>query len=528
MATKITNKQVKIVSTVDFNGQEITNALIDANHNTITNLDTGKVDDVKVNGTSVVANKIADIQIKTINGTEIIGEGDVEIQSPILTFTSIGATNWVADNTYTGYGYKCDLVCEEVTSSMVPQVTFASVEADSGNYCAICDSGTDKITIYSKVNTTITVPTITATNTTQEPPTPTEFKGLKFTAIENNGSIGYRVNGTPTGTDMKYSYDGNAWVQWDGTDIPLNDGEFIYVKGDNPNGLNKDSSNNIQFYLNTLIKASGNINSLLDNSDGSSITVIPNDYCFVYLFGGIGSDLLITAPELPATTLTESCYENMFFGCSSLTQAPELPATILAPRCYKNMFSGCNSLTQAPNLPATTLAIECYRGMFSNCNSLIQAPELPVATLSSGCYREMFLSCTSLVTSPELPSIAVPDSCYEQMFKGCSSLTQAPDLPAVAVGYYSYENMFESCTSLVKGPEISAIALNNFCFREMFKNCSSLNYIKLKYTQSFNTANGEFFYWVQGVSQTGDFYYNGNDTTRGVSAIPTGWTVHTF
>ena len=36
----------------------------------------------------------------------------------------------------------------------------------------------------------------------------------------------------------------------------------------------------------------------------------------------------------------------MFYNCSSLTEAPELPATTLTNYCYNNMFSGCNSLNQ--------------------------------------------------------------------------------------------------------------------------------------------------------------------------------------
>ena len=39
MSTKITNKQVKIISNVDFNEKEIENAIIDAEKNEITNLD---------------------------------------------------------------------------------------------------------------------------------------------------------------------------------------------------------------------------------------------------------------------------------------------------------------------------------------------------------------------------------------------------------------------------------------------------------------------------------------------------------
>jgi hypothetical protein len=57
-----------------------------------------------------------------------------------------------------------------------------------------------------------------------------------------------------------------------------------------------------------------------------------------------GCTSLTTAPELPATTLADYCYEYMFYGCTSLTTAPELPATTLNESCYENMFQGCTSL----------------------------------------------------------------------------------------------------------------------------------------------------------------------------------------
>ena len=60
----------------------------------------------------------------------------------------------------------------------------------------------------------------------------------------------------------------------------------------------------------------------------------------------------------------------MFYGCSSLTTAPELPATTLADNCYENMFSACSSLTTVPALPATTLAEGCYMFMFISCTNI--------------------------------------------------------------------------------------------------------------------------------------------------------------
>ena len=73
---------------------------------------------------------------------------------------SILATDWVADNTYSGYSYKCDIPCTGVTSTMYAQVTFAPEEAMSGNYANICDTGTGVVTIYSKVVEAITIPMI--------------------------------------------------------------------------------------------------------------------------------------------------------------------------------------------------------------------------------------------------------------------------------------------------------------------------------------------------------------------------------
>lgn len=104
----------------------------------------------------------------------------------------------------------------------------------------------------------------------------------------------------------------------------------------------------------------------------------------------------VSALLLPATTLVERCYFQMFWGCTSLTKAPKLPATTLAQSCYNDMFAGCTSLTTAPALSAMTLVQNCYNGMFQNCTSLTTAPELPAMTLAERCYYQMFKNCTKL------------------------------------------------------------------------------------------------------------------------------------
>ena len=110
-----------------------------------------------------------------------------------------------------------------------------------------------------------------------------------------------------------------------------------------------------------------------------SITAVPSDY-------------------LPITTLSASCYYQMFKDCRNLTNVPTLPATALTTECYREMFEQCYSLTAVPSdlLPATTLATGCYRGLFYNCTGLTSAPDLPATTLVTHCYYYMFGYCTHL------------------------------------------------------------------------------------------------------------------------------------
>lgn len=90
---------------------------------------------------------------------------------------------------------------------------------------------------------------------------------------------------------------------------------------------------------------------------------------------------------------------TLFYGNTNLISAENLslPATTLADNCYYDMFNGCTSLTTGPKiLPATSLTPNCYRGMFKDCTSLVTAPELPATTLVNRCYQEMFRNCSLL------------------------------------------------------------------------------------------------------------------------------------
>ena len=190
-----------------------------------------------------------------------------------------------------------------------------------------------------------------------------------------------------------------------GTTISVVDGDEIQFKGNNSSYSYYDDDEDDYVGNNLLSTVDcnvyGNIMSLTDGDNFENANTV-NDYAFCYLFYDYfeGESFPVVDAKnliLPATTLTNGCYINMFAGCTSLTSAPALPATTLAEDCYYNMFAGCTSLTTAPSvLPATTLASNCYSSMFYHCTSLTTAPELPATTLAKGCYASMFFGCTSL------------------------------------------------------------------------------------------------------------------------------------
>ena len=294
-------------------------------------------------------------------------------------------------------------------------------------------------------------------------------------------------------SSLEYSVNGGAWttlgtntVTFGGTNGKLR------LRGKSSVGTNFAR---IFFGYTTPVVCSGDIRTLVDYENYD--TANTSQAVFAQLFSNCSQ--LTTAPDLPATTLAESCYRDMFRNCSSLVQAPKLPATTLQSNCYYFMFFGCTSLATAPELPATTLADQCYFGMFMRCTSLTQAPELPTTNLSNSCYKQMFTECTSLTTAPELPATTLQSGCYAYMFYNCTSLTTAPELPATT--------------------------LTPSCYMYMFNGCSSLNYINMMATDI--SATSCLSYWVADVSSTGTFVKNAAATweTYGTSGIPEGWAV---
>lgn len=358
-------------------------------------------------------------------------------------------------------------------------------------------------------------------------PTPIDYSKEYLTFdILTGGTINWTEIGSQTlGAELSYSLNDGDWTALPtGSTINVSAGDKVRFKGNNPtysNTFNKNAgctfSGSTAFF-----NLYGNIMSLIYGDDFEGKTSISSEcqfknmffatsvvnaenlvlvkgtiqkYSYAQMFLNCAS--LITAPQLPSTTLAENCYSNMFSGCSSLTVAPELPAANLAKYCYSYMFKGCTSLTTAPSLPAMTVIVTSYFHMFDGCTSLTEAPALPATTLEAGCYNNMFINCTSLTTAPTLPATTLAINCYNCMFQGCRSLTTAPELPAMTLVSNCYSKMFNGCTNL-----------------------SSIKCLATDITASNCLSN-----WLDGVSSSGTFEgYSSAGYPSGASGIPSGWT----
>lgn len=330
-------------------------------------------------------------------------------------------------------------------------------------------------------------------------PVPTvNYKGLTFIS-SGKSTVCLTKVGAPDEITLEYSTDESQWNPYTiGEKIALADGTFLLFRAGEQKNLkfSKDTRNYYHFEITGPISAQGSIMSLLDR-----------DF---------------------STTLPEECaFYSLFNGCTSLLSAPELPATTLALYCYMSMFKGCSALTSAPELPATTLADACYAAMFSECTGLKSAPELPAKVATRDCYLSMFSGCSALTSAPELPATKIDQYCYKRMFEQCTGLTDAPKLPATSLASFCYSNMFEGCTSLTSAPELPATELVDACYNFMFKDCSKLQYVKALFTTKPSEDTTKE--WLSGVAPSGTFIKNKNATwnVTGAHGIPEGWKVET-
>lgn len=204
---------------------------------------------------------------------------------------------------------------------------------------------------------------------------------LTFEAMEDGTEVTFVKNRRLTNVFIAYSKDGESWTNGNSTGnsttVTLNAGEKVFFSAQGTNPYLSNTTYQSYIYCKKACYVYGNVMSLLDkNNYATKVDLATTSvYTLAKLFNNAnyGQNIYSHPTKtlvLPATTLAEACYENMFKGCTNLTRAPQLPATFLKIACYSNMFYGCSSLTTAPELPAPTMKSFCYNSMFEACSNL--------------------------------------------------------------------------------------------------------------------------------------------------------------
>ena len=171
--------------------------------------------------------------------------------------------------------------------------------------------------------------------------------------IVSGGTVMFRCNNTSVSRTISYSLNGGNWTSiqsWLSSSAPVinvNAGDELRFKGTN-NRYGSSAYSNI-FDGTATYNLYGNIMSLIGGDNFSEQTTLPEANTFRGLFSA-SNVISCENLELPATTLIENCYYEMFLNCTQLTKAPKLPATTLATGCYHTMFRRCSSLTTAPKV----------------------------------------------------------------------------------------------------------------------------------------------------------------------------------
>ena len=185
-----------------------------------------------------------------------------------------------------------------------------------------------------------------------------------YNGIILQNDIHYFIKGGPEQTiakDTKGSYDiivkkGDV-VRFYSTNTSLGSGAVAATRGLTRAVDSSAKYINIKPSMKTEIY--GNVMSLLKGKDNlESATALEAKNAFYGLFAG--AEKLVNNAErllvLPATTLTEGCYQDMFNGCKGIEKAPELPAPKLEKNCYQEMFYDCAKLNHVKCLASDITA----------------------------------------------------------------------------------------------------------------------------------------------------------------------------
>lgn len=178
---------------------------------------------------------------------------------------------------------------------------------------------------------------------------------LTFEAVNDETQITFVNNSEGT---VEFRRNDGDWDTYTSV-LTLDAGEKVSFRGNNASYF--PDSDPSYFDCSDDCYVYGNMMSLISDTGYKNTTELEGDDTFRELFKD--NENILNCPEkallLPATTLSQSCYKSMFYGCSKLERAPVLPASTLVANCYESMFTDCDKLSYIRCLATNIDATDC-------------------------------------------------------------------------------------------------------------------------------------------------------------------------
>ena len=147
------------------------------------------------------------------------------------------------------------------------------------------------------------------------------FKADGWQTFQMTTNENYKITG------LEYSVNGGDWItltEDSHVSFGAKDGD-LRLRGKNSDGTATNSSlySTIVFSIDNVdVACTGDIRTLLDWEKYKTVDTSNARFCSLFK----NCSVLTSAPELPATTLAQICYNSMFSGCKKLSTV-----TMLAP-----------------------------------------------------------------------------------------------------------------------------------------------------------------------------------------------------
>ena len=283
---------------------------------------------------------------------------------------------------------------------------------------------------------------------------PAKRDGLGLRALQDGSRAEFLKGAGAPDNYFLSSFDRRYWGEWDGSPVDVPTGKTLWIGALSSNQKMSNHAAELSggwtFSLSGGFAAVGKAQALLDQN--YSLSTCP-EYGCTGVFRNCHALKDASQLELPPVKSGGfACFNRMFAG-SGISAAPSLSGAEFVPEYgMQFMFYDCDSLLSAPALPALTVSNYGCDEMFNYCGEIRQAGQLSARAVGMSSFRLAYANCPKLSAPP--PSLEVTGTlnknyCFYRMFRSCTSLLSTPDMKFTSTyNIGSAGDMFNNCRSL--------------------------------------------------------------------------------